>query len=296
MADQQWQQLNAGACNWTDANGWNQPQYYSTIQAADIDGDGRAELVGRGANGIDTWRFDVSTQQWQPVSIGTCNWTDANKWNQVQYYSTIQSADLNGDGQAELLGRGSGGIDVWRFDVASGEWVALAVETGEWTDANWKKPQYYRTIHCADVNGDHRAELLCRSSNGMETWSFNGAVAGWQVPGPLLTVDARFMQNYVQGGAVSGGQQLVAVTNGDGEAEAFSIGTDGQVYEIYPDSTSDTGWSQAPVGVSATAIAVGLNAPQGAWCSSPASQAARRCRAERGRQRRRAGARRYRST
>jgi hypothetical protein len=33
---------------WGDIGGWDQPQYYATIQLADIDGDGRAELIGRG--------------------------------------------------------------------------------------------------------------------------------------------------------------------------------------------------------------------------------------------------------
>jgi hypothetical protein len=36
----------------TDAQGWNQPHYYKTIRLADVDGDGRAELVARGADEV----------------------------------------------------------------------------------------------------------------------------------------------------------------------------------------------------------------------------------------------------
>jgi hypothetical protein len=40
-----------------DANGWNLPQYYLTIQAGNIDARRGAELIGRSATGIETWRF-----------------------------------------------------------------------------------------------------------------------------------------------------------------------------------------------------------------------------------------------
>lgn len=49
---------------WSDFSGWDQPRYYATIQLADIDGDGRAELLGRGPGGILVNHFDTATQAW----------------------------------------------------------------------------------------------------------------------------------------------------------------------------------------------------------------------------------------
>src|SRR5437763_15800338 len=46
---------------WGDIGGWDQPQYYGTIQLADIDGNGRAELIGRGPSGILVNRFDTES-------------------------------------------------------------------------------------------------------------------------------------------------------------------------------------------------------------------------------------------
>ena len=50
---------------WTDAGGWNDPSQYSTIQLADVDGDGKDELIGRSDAGIQIYRFDTT---WGPVA------------------------------------------------------------------------------------------------------------------------------------------------------------------------------------------------------------------------------------
>ena len=51
----QWQNLNAGTLGLTDVGGWNLPQYYQTLRLADINGDGQAELLLRGADGLHTY-------------------------------------------------------------------------------------------------------------------------------------------------------------------------------------------------------------------------------------------------
>jgi hypothetical protein len=51
-------------------------------------------------------------------------WGDMGRWDQPQYYATIQLADIDGDGQAELLGRWAGGILVNHFDTTSHSFVA----------------------------------------------------------------------------------------------------------------------------------------------------------------------------
>ena len=176
----QWTQLGSAGCNWTDANGWNQPQYYLTILAADVNGDGIPELVGRSSLGIEVWSFQASGQ-WTQLSYATCNWTDANGWAQAQYYSTIRAADVNGDGKAELIGRSSLGIEVWSLG-AGNAWSELASAGCGWTDAaGWNAAEYYMTITAADVNGDGKAELTARGTQGLQTWA-------WQDGGQWLQI------------------------------------------------------------------------------------------------------------
>jgi hypothetical protein len=49
--------------NWTDAGGWTDPAKYSTIQLADVNGDGSDELIARADSGVQIFRFDTTLGQ-----------------------------------------------------------------------------------------------------------------------------------------------------------------------------------------------------------------------------------------
>ena len=102
----------------SDAHGWNQPQYYRTIQTADLDGNGKADLIARGRAGLHTYRW--GQHGWTAVGPVLSNLSDASGFNQPQYYRTIQTADLDGNGKAELLARTGAGIAVYQWDGVSG--------------------------------------------------------------------------------------------------------------------------------------------------------------------------------
>ncbi|MES2459123.1 MAG: hypothetical protein V4671_00970, partial [Armatimonadota bacterium] len=131
--------------------GWDAPQNYSTIHVADVDGDGKAELIGRGGEGVELYAYNPQTQAWSSDFSFTekqdpkAAWSDANNWNLVQHYSTIQSArvllpgdrDYTDDGarvQAVLLGRGSLGMQTWRYDNNLRRWVQASASLPEWTE------------------------------------------------------------------------------------------------------------------------------------------------------------------
>lgn len=138
---------------WRDDYGWGQPQYYRTIQLADIDGDGHAELIGRGGNGIEVHKYDPSTKKWTWLTAGNSNsiWRDQDGWNQPQYYTTIQCADINGDGKDELIGRGGQGLEVYAYDPSQGAnpWRYLGSPDVMSDPVGWNAPNRYATIQCA---------------------------------------------------------------------------------------------------------------------------------------------------
>src|SRR5262249_35016210 len=88
----------------TDSSGWNAVQYYATIGYPDVDGDGKADVCGRGPAAL--YCGLSSSTAFGGLNPWTTGFTDAQGWNAVQYYSTIKYPDIDGDGKADVCGRG----------------------------------------------------------------------------------------------------------------------------------------------------------------------------------------------
>ena len=172
----------------SDANGWKQPQYYRTFQVADVDGDGNVEVLARGAGGMQIWFTSASQGTWTEAAGPPLS--DANGWAQPEYYLTIQCADVNGDGQAEVLARSSAGLYTFLYDKATGVWSGGPMISSLTDQAGWNQPQYYSTIACADIDGDGQAELIARGADGVQTYKYNaGAWAPASATFPQFTGD-----------------------------------------------------------------------------------------------------------
>jgi MYXO-CTERM domain-containing protein len=72
----------------SDASGWDDPQYYRTIRAVDIDGDGKADLCARAAAGV---RCYPSTGTGFGAAVTGPELSDALGWKAIQYYSTLRA-------------------------------------------------------------------------------------------------------------------------------------------------------------------------------------------------------------
>lgn len=201
-APNQWMSAGQLGPPWSTADGWDNAIYYSTIQTADLDGNGDDELVARGAAGIQAYDLsgtDLVTAQWQALPNGPA-WSDAAGWTQEWSYSTIQSGDVDGDGTDELLGLEPAGttMAVVGYDASTGSWTtlpSLGLGTG------WTAPAYYPSIQVADLDGDGADEVLARSAAGVEAFELaNGAwsvlpagpgwsdAAGWDQPEQVQTI------------------------------------------------------------------------------------------------------------
>ncbi len=148
---------------WTSAYGasWGVAEHYSTISYPDINGDGRADICGRASNGI-LCAINTGTGFGTPTI-----WTSQYGvgWGYEEHYSTISFPDLNADGQADVCGRAADGIICGISNGATG-----FINTTYWTNgysATWNTPEYYSTIRYPDLNGDGRADICGRASNGI---------------------------------------------------------------------------------------------------------------------------------
>lgn len=188
---------------WGDGAGWNDPSKYSTIQLADINGDGKDELIARNDQGLEIYWFDTTVGQWRPqvdahgvqqvltdFASPVPDQKPATDWTKPQYYSTIQTVHLNGSPRASILARFADGIRVYSFtpgpggSIDGGSW-SLVSKSDLFSDAaGWNQPQYYSTIHTASINFDRNSgtvdpttDLIGRSPSGWVGYSWTGS--GW---------------------------------------------------------------------------------------------------------------------
>lgn len=196
----QWVPLITPDLAWSDENHWNQPQYYKTIQCADIDGDGRAEILARGPGGIVGYKYNGSDPANPKLDLipttGSDALSDAGGWSAPEYYSTIHFGDVDGDGSDELICRGYLDILIWKF---FGDHWDVITRGPKWGDdpnsssdgTQWNLPQYYETITSADVDGDGAAEVIGRSKNGIEVWKYSPSTGNWSyTQGPTSWTDS----------------------------------------------------------------------------------------------------------
>ena len=178
-AHKNWVQLTAATPAWSDEAGWDQEEYYSTIQAVAAENDNplahqKLYLFGRYADGMHTWVFDTVTHTWTQVVnlLEWPNWSDANGWNKPAYYRTIKTVALGH--RIILLGRQPDGVLTWYLDTTTNVWTPVIPPLDsvipDFTDAKgWTNPAYYLTMQAIAYKG--QLFLTGRSEFGMETYS-----------------------------------------------------------------------------------------------------------------------------
>ncbi|MBI5531897.1 MAG: VCBS repeat-containing protein [Deltaproteobacteria bacterium] len=166
----------------SNAKGWDGQQYYSTLRMADVDGDQKADVCGRDSEGFHCWLSDGTALK---TEIKGPTWSDASGWNGVDHYSTIRMGDIDGDGKADVCARAAAGIKCFLSD---GKGFPTAVDGPAWSDAaGWNAIEYYSTIRMADVDGDGKADICGRASDGVHCWLSDGKGFPTEVVGPKLS-------------------------------------------------------------------------------------------------------------
>lgn len=153
---------------------WEVVQYIPPT-LADVTGDGKADLVGRGESSA--------------VQVGTGSgvaFNNSTPWGTWDKSYDIHLADANGDGKADILGRSSTTGDV-QVGLSTGSSFANSTQWGTWRESY--------DIHFADVTGDGRADIIGRNyyTNQVEVGVSNGSSfvtsTVWGDWNPSYTVD-----------------------------------------------------------------------------------------------------------
>lgn len=156
---------------WSDAAGWNSLQAATTIRYIDLNADGKTDICGRTSTGVQCYLSTGSS--FSATVIDGPAWSDAAGWNQEPKYSTIQFADINGDGRADICGRDTTGIVCYKSLGGSFDLTNPVSLTSDFTDAlGWgaDTTKYYYTIQFVDLDGDGRSDVCGIGSEGLKCY------------------------------------------------------------------------------------------------------------------------------
>jgi RHS repeat-associated protein len=163
---------------WSDTHQWNKPQYYSTIRFPDLNGDGKADICGRGSAGLHCLLNDGAASPAFSTSLPMLPFPDTGGWDQPKHYATIQFADVNGDGKDDACYRSGAGVACRLMSASGVNWGISFDGPGLTDDAGWGAANKYSTIRFPDINGDGKADLCARTEQGIRCRLSTGTAFG----------------------------------------------------------------------------------------------------------------------
>jgi hypothetical protein len=136
--------------------GW---EVFNSAHAADISGDGHADLVATKPDGT-LWYYPNNSDS-NPGHVPFISGTQIGTgW---QAFTTVSTADVSGDGHADILATKPDGT-LWYYPNNSDSNPGhLPFTTGTQIGTGW---EVFNWVHAADVSGDGHADLLATKPDG----------------------------------------------------------------------------------------------------------------------------------
>ena len=97
---------------------------WGSIRTGDINKDGKQEVLALDGTALQAWTYNPTEKSWNRLRPTTPLALASDPWlTHPEYYSTIQTGDVDGDGRDDVVARGSFGIRTWFYDRrATGGW------------------------------------------------------------------------------------------------------------------------------------------------------------------------------
>ncbi|HVH24646.1 MAG TPA: tyrosinase family protein [Pseudonocardia sp.] len=187
--------------------------------AADVTGDGVADIVGFGDAGVWVAR-NAGTGSFHPPQLAVTNFGfDAGGWRVGRHPRFL--ADVTGDGRADIVGFGNAGVWI-ALSNGDGTFQApkLAVENFGYDAGGWRVERHPRVL--ADLLGGGRADIVGFGDAGVWTALSTG---GGTFAAPKRVVDNFAYQ--VGGWRVERHPRVLADATGDGTADIVGFGNAG---------------------------------------------------------------------
>ena len=210
------------------AGGWSTTENNRVV--ADVNGDGKADVVGYGDYGVQvslSTGSSFDTAQYWVMGYGAD--VSAGNWDGIQNPRTI--ADLNGDGCGDVVGFADYGVLVSLSDACSASPTNTFGTAAYWVYGyayllgDWDSTEHVRTF--SDVDNDGDDDLIGFGDTGVLVALSNGSNA---------FSDANYWimgYGYVSGGwDVDQHPRMVADVNGDGFGDVVGFANDGVLVSL----------------------------------------------------------------
>jgi hypothetical protein len=209
------------------AGGWASDDKYPRM-FADVNGDGRADIVGFGEAGVYV-ALAKSDGTFAPSFLSLNSFgagASGGSWTTDGLYPR-QLADVNGDGMADIVGFGSAGVYV-ALSTGAGHFTSPTLTFGSFGSSagagGWTSQDIFPR-ELGDVNGDHKADIVGFGAAGTYVSYGNGDG----------TFEPAFLGLSGFGSAAAGGgwasqdsyPRYVADVNHDGFADVLGFGNAG---------------------------------------------------------------------
>jgi len=204
--------------NFNAANGWTSDnQFHRTL--ADVNGDGKADILGFGYAGTLVSIAKANGTYDQPVT-GVANFGQNQGWTSQDGFARVVG-DVNGDGKADIVGFGYAGAWV---SLGNGDGTFQAVKLGInnfGVNQGWNSDNtYHREL--ADVNGDGKADIVGFGQAGTYVALSNGD--GTFAAAQLALFNFGGNQGWSNNDTYN---RIVTDVNHDGMADIVGFGTAG---------------------------------------------------------------------
>lgn len=148
--------VSIAVANFGQAAGWSSDNLFHR-ELADVNGDGRADIVGFGQAGTLVSLARADGTFGEPM-LGTANFGTAQGWTSQDGFARMVG-DVNGDGKADIVGFGQAGTLVAMGNGdGTFQTVRLAVSNFGVAQGWTSDATFHRTL--GDLNGDGRADLI----------------------------------------------------------------------------------------------------------------------------------------
>jgi len=163
--DGTFQATRFAANNFGVAQGWSSDTSFHRA-VADVNGDGRADLIGFGVAGTYV-ALSNGDGTFQDARLALTNFGTNQGWTSNDLYARVV-ADINNDGLADIVGFGYAGVLV---GLNQGVSLDHGGSAGNDAHAFSQVPTDWTVTNIGDFNGDGRSDILWRDDHG--------ALSGW---------------------------------------------------------------------------------------------------------------------